>query len=153
VIDVQDTQKSVRSSRVDGPPPLPPRLSDKKAPNLDTLSGGAKGTPPSGELMQIVLEHAQLAEQILTSLGHMLPSFVPVASQLIASMRLGVVSSLKQATAQPNQSLAAGAGPAQPPQPSTPDQNGGGGAQGAGVPPPPTAGAGVPSAGIGAPAQ
>jgi hypothetical protein len=151
LIDVQDSQKSVRSSRVDGPPPLPPRLSDKRAPDLDTLSGGAKGTPPTGELMQIVLEHAQLAEQILTSLGHMLPSFVPVASQLIASMRLGVVSSLKQATSQPNQSLAAGAGPAQPPQPTPPDQNaGGGGATGAGVPPPPAA---APPGGAGAPVQ
>jgi hypothetical protein len=139
VIDTQDSAKSSRPSRLDGPPPLPPSLSDKKAPNLDTLSGGASGTPPTGELMQIALEHAQLAEQILTSLGHMLPSFVPVAAQLIASMRLGVVSALKQATSQPTQSLAAGAGPAQPPP------------QGAGSMPPPPAAA--PQAGAGQPIQ
>ena len=111
-----ETDKT-RPSRLDSPPPLPPSLSDKKAPDLATLSGNPQGTPPTGQLMQVVLEHAQLAEQILTSLGHMLPSFVPVAAQLIASMRLGVISSLKQSQGNPQQSLASGAGPAQPPQP------------------------------------
>lgn len=138
MIDTQDSAKSGRPSRLDGPPPLPPKLSDKSAPDLDKLSGGASGTPPTGELMQIVLEHAQLAEQILTSLGHMLPSFVPVASQLIASMRLGVVSSLKQTAANPQQSLAAGAGSAQPPQGAAPPSPSGAPPTG-GMPPPPAA--------------
>lgn len=150
MIDTQDSSKHIRSSRVDGPPPLPPKLSDKQAPNLDTLAGtSGGGTPPTGELMQIALEHAQLAEQILTSLGHMLPSFVPVAAQLIASMRLGVVKALKDTTANPQQSLAAGAGPSQSPQQPSPDQ-GGGAPGGAGMPPPPAA---APPGGAGLPAQ
>jgi hypothetical protein len=114
-----DTDKT-RPSRVDGPPPLPPSLSDKKAPDLAKLAGTPSGTPPTGQLMQIVLEHAQLAEQILTSLGHMIPAFVPVAAQMIASMRLGIVSALKNAQSNPSQSLAQGAGPAQPPPPPAP---------------------------------
>jgi hypothetical protein len=113
---VADTDKT-RPSRLDSPPPLPPKLADKNAPDLAKLAGTPTGTPPTGQLMQVVLEHAQLAEQILTSLGHMLPQFVPVAAQMIATMRLGVVSSLKGATQNPQQSLAQGAGPAQPPQP------------------------------------
>jgi len=137
---LQSQDSPTRSSRLDSPPPLPPSLSDKKAPDLSKLAGTPTGTPPTGQLMQIVLEHAQLAEQILTSIGHMLPSFVPVAAQIIASMRLGVVSSLKQASGNPTQSLASGAGPAQQPPPSGPA-----GATG-GMPAPPSQ-AGPPGAG------
>ena len=118
----QTQDSTTRPSRLDGPPPLPPSLSDKKAPDLAKLAGTPSGTPPTGQLMQVVLEHAQLAEQILTSLGHMLPSFVPVAAQLIASMRLGVISSLKNSQGNPQQSLAQGAGPAQPATQPPPDQ-------------------------------
>lgn len=138
-------ESSRGGSRLDSPPPLPPSLSDKKAPDLAKLAGTPSGTPPTGQLMQVVLEHAQLAESILTSLGHMLPQFVPVAAQLIASMRLGVISSLKQAQANPSQSLAQGAGPAQPPAQAPPPQGGAPGA--AGVPPPPQGQPSVPGNG------
>jgi len=143
----QTQDSTTRPSRLDGPPPLPPSLSDKKAPDLAKLAGTPSGTPPTGQLMQVVLEHAQLAEQILTSLGHMLPSFVPVAAQIIASMRLGVISSLKNSQGNPQQSLAQGAGPSQPAPP--PDQ--GQQAQApapAGVQPPPGQPA-IPGAGAG----
>lgn len=131
-----------RGSRLDAPPPLPPSLSDKNAPDLSKLNGTPSGTPPTGQLLQVVLEHANLAEQILTSLAHMLPSFVPVASQVIASMRLGVVGALKQAQGNPQQSLNQGAGNMQQPQPMQNTQQ-----APAGVPPPPQGQPTVPGGG------
>src|SRR5215472_5158943 len=137
-----------RGSRPDGPPPLPPSLSDKKA-DLATLQGPQVGAQPAGQLAEVVLEHDMLAEQLLISLGRMLPSFVPVAAQIQASLRMGVVQALKQATTSPGQSLAQGAGPSVPPQPPTPP---GQAAGGGGMPPPP--GPASPSpAGTGAPAM
>jgi hypothetical protein len=111
------------------------------------MNGSQQGTPPTGQLAQVVLEHAQLAEQILVSLSRMLPAFTPVAAQMQASLRLGVVKALKDATGNPQQSLASGAGPSMPPagQPPAP---GGQPSPGGAMSPPPGAGA-PPTAGPG----
>ena len=119
------------ASKLDSPPPLPPRLSDPKAPDLARLSGQPTGTKPTGDMAQIVIEHGMLAENLLVSLARMLPSFAPISTQIITTLRAGIVQALQQAStpqgAQAN--LAAGAGPAPP------------------VPPPPQVGAGAGPAG------
>jgi len=138
-------------SKLDSPPPLPPKLSDKNAPDLAKLSGQPTGTSPTGGLAEIVVEHGMLAENVLVSLAKILPALTPLISQVTASLRSGIVSALQNSgTPQgAQQSLAAGAGPVPPPPtPPIPPQ-GGPGAAGPVGGPVPAAGAPPPQGGAG----
>lgn len=125
-------------SRLDSPPPPPPSLSDKSADPSMWQGPAGQGTPPTGQLEQVVIEHAMLAEQLLTSIGKMLPSFVPIAAQIQSSMRTGIMQALKAAAQSPQTSLAAGSAPPNPPPPPLPPQGAAppGGPAGAMAPPP-----------------
>jgi hypothetical protein len=125
-------------SRLDSPPPLPPRLSDRNAPDLAKMAGQPTGTPPSGGLAEVVVEHGMLAENVLVSLAKILPALTPLISQITASLRTGIVGALQNAgtPAGAQQSLAAGAGPVPPPPPPIPPQGGPGAAGPVGGPVP-----------------
>jgi hypothetical protein len=89
--------KKGNRANLDQAPPLPPTLRTPDNSQLaGTMSQTQQGAPPTGDIASAVAQQAMLVEKIIGQLAQMLPSFAPSASQIVATLRAGVVGALQQ---------------------------------------------------------
>lgn len=135
-----DEKDKSKRPGLDAPPPPPP---GNRTVDMSTLAGQpnagpAGGTPPTGDMAGMVVQRAAMLDQQIQQLAQMMPQFVPIAAQMSAMLKQGIVQSLQAAQGGGGP---AGAGGAAPP----------GAAGGGMVPPPggpPGGGAPMPMAGL-----
>lgn len=88
---------------LDGPPPAAPGNVKRVLDVPMAASMGASAISPA-TMPQALIEHAMLAEQVLTSLAKIAPSLTPMVAQIIETLRMNVAG-LVQGGAQPNMGM------------------------------------------------
>ena len=79
---------------LDQAPPSPPDLSGAQSQMSGTMGQGADAS--GSAVLQSAVQQAMQIEQGLQSLGSILPSFAPIAQQLVQVLRMGIARSLQE---------------------------------------------------------
>jgi len=99
-LDIGPGSPGAGRANLDSPPPPPPSLRTPDMTGLAENSQANPQVPPGAQLIALVAQQAQLAEQTIMSLARMLPTFVPVAAQIQSAIRSAVTQALQQVQGQ-----------------------------------------------------
>lgn len=85
---------SAPPNTLDRPPSLPPEASP--TPMSDMVGGEGSPQAPGTQVTAMALQGAMVVEKVITQLAGLLPSFQPVAAQILPLLKRGVMQAVNE---------------------------------------------------------